>query len=283
MDDQESRKNEIIVMLQKAADGREHISQPEFVKLTGISKHQVDKYFPDGGYTELLRLAGLSVHPNRQSLEVSDDEILADFHRIAEGLGSLPKWSQIESRSKLTRTLTRNRFGTKESLLKAYKLWLEQHDPSSSLLPKIESELLVEIANIASQKAESDVVPMAGAHPAGSGVFYGELINFRGLQHAPINEQGVVYLFGMVSHELGFLIEAVQTGFPDCHGKRKVKGNRWQQVRIEFEYQSRNFLAHGHDATLCDLIVCWEHNWTGCPIEVLCLKERIRELKSSID
>ena len=35
------------------------------------------------------------------------------------------------------------------------------------------------------------------------------------LQHAPINEQGVVYLFGMVSHELGFLVEAVQTGFQE--------------------------------------------------------------------
>jgi len=32
-------------------------------------------------------------------------------------------------------------------------------------------------------------------------------------------EQGVVYLFGMVSRELGFYIEAVQQGFPDCEGR----------------------------------------------------------------
>ena len=114
-------------------------------------------------------------------------------------------------------------------------------------------------------------------------IVYGELLNFRGLQHAPINEQGVVYLFGMVSHELGFMIQAVQTGFPDCHGKRRVKGNRWQPVRIEFEYQSRNFLLHGHDSELCDLIVCWEHNWPECPLEVLCLKDRIKQLKSSVE
>ena len=30
---------------------------------------------------------------------------------------------------------------------------------------------------------------------------YGEPIDFRGLRHAPINEQGVVYLFGMVSRD----------------------------------------------------------------------------------
>ncbi|MBX9788237.1 MAG: hypothetical protein K2Y37_04935 [Pirellulales bacterium] len=39
------------------------------------------------------------------------------------------------------------------------------------------------------------------------------------MRHAPINEQGVVYLFGMVSRELGFYIEAIQQGFPDCEGK----------------------------------------------------------------
>jgi hypothetical protein len=38
---------------------------------------------------------------------------------------------------------------------------------------------------------------------------FGQPINFRGLRHAPINEQGVVFLFGMVSYELGFIVEAV--------------------------------------------------------------------------
>src|SRR5574341_205258 len=45
---------------------------------------------------------------------------------------------------------------------------------------------------------------------------YGEPIDFRGLRHAPINEQGVVFLFGMVSDELGFLVESVHHPFPDC-------------------------------------------------------------------
>ena len=48
--------------------------------------------------------------------------------------------------------------------------------------------------------------------------------------------------------------------------------NRLQPVKVEVEYQSRNFLKHMHDLTGCDLIVCWEHNWPECPIEVLELK-----------
>jgi hypothetical protein len=38
------------------------------------------------------------------------------------------------------------------------------------------------------------------------------------------------------------------------------------------EYESRNFLVHGHSAEDCDLIVCWNHNWAECPLEALELK-----------
>lgn len=82
----------------------------------------------------------------------------------------------------------------------------------------------------------------------------GEPLSFRGLQHTPINEQGVVFLFGMVCRDLGYLVEAVQTGFPDCEGKRRVDSHRWERVRIEFEFKSSNFLKHGHDTNLCDSI-----------------------------
>jgi hypothetical protein len=103
-------------------------------------------------------------------------------------------------------------------------------------------------------------------------------LNFRGFLHEPIGEQGVVFLFGMVSKELGFIVESVATAFPDCVAKRKVAKDRYKSVRIEFEFQSRNFAIHGHDPTGCDVIVCWEHNWPECPLEVIELRTRIREL-----
>jgi hypothetical protein len=37
---------------------------------------------------------------------------------------------------------------------------------------------------------------------------------------------------------------------------------------VEIEFQSRNFLLHHHDAKVCDVIVCWEHNWPECPEEI---------------
>ena len=83
---------------------------------------------------------------------------------------------------------------------------------------------------------------------------YGNPIDFRGLRHEPVNEDGVIFLFGMVARELGYLVEAVQAGFPDCEAKRQVEAGKWQRVRIEFEFESRNFRDHGHPPNGCDLI-----------------------------
>jgi hypothetical protein len=112
------------------------------------------------------------------------------------------------------------------------------------------------------------------------GRLLGEFIDFRGLKHTPVNEQGVVFLFGMVALELGIVVEIVRTGFPDCEAKRRVGKDRWERIRIEFEFQSRNFLSHCHDKDCCDVIVCWENNWPDCPLEVLELSAIIQDLDS---
>ncbi len=91
------------------------------------------------------------------------------------------------------------------------------------------------------------------------------------LSNAPANEMGVMILFGMLAGELGFQIEAVQGRYPDIEAKRQIQPGKWQRVRIEAEYESRNFAQHGHDPEECDIIVCWRHNWVKCPkhIEVI--------------
>ncbi|MCD4786342.1 MAG: DUF5655 domain-containing protein [Candidatus Eremiobacteraeota bacterium] len=105
----------------------------------------------------------------------------------------------------------------------------------------------------------------------------GDLINFRGLVYSPLNENGVVFLFGKVVEDLNMYVEEIKPGFPDCIGRRYV-GKGWERVAIEFEYKSRNFKNHGHNPAKCNIIVCWEHNWKECPIEVIELKEVIKDL-----
>jgi len=75
----------------------------------------------------------------------------------------------------------------------------------------------------------------------------------------------------------------IGTAYPDGEAWREVEPGRWQRVRIEFEFQSRNFLQHFHDPSECDLIVCWEHSWPGCPLEVVELKTAVSNLQSAAD
>ena len=83
----------------------------------------------------------------------------------------------------------------------------------------------------------------------------GSPLNFRGLVYGPINEQGVVYLFGLVAGDLNIRVESIQQGYPDCTAIRYVGKGRWERINIEFEFKSSNF---DHDPDKCDVLVCWE-------------------------
>jgi hypothetical protein len=96
----------------------------------------------------------------------------------------------------------------------------------------------------------------------------GEPFDRSPMTNAPVNELGVMVLFGMVAAGLGLQVESVQGKFPDCMAKRQVAPGKWQHLRIEFEYESKNFKLHGHDPKGCDMIVCWRHNWKDCPAEI---------------
>ena len=106
-------------------------------------------------------------------------------------------------------------------------------------------------------------------------LLYAEPLNLSPLATAPQNEMGVVFLFGVMARELGFVVLKIRPGFPDCIALRRLESGKWQWVRIEFEFESKSFVWHGHDPNECDLIVCWENNWPDCPLEVVELKNRM--------
>ena len=56
---------------------------------------------------------------------------------------------------------------------------------------------------------------------------FGDKISFKSLTCAPVNELGVVYLFGVLHDTFDFKIESIQAGFPDCIARRKIGKNRW--------------------------------------------------------
>jgi hypothetical protein len=92
---------------------------------------------------------------------------------------------------------------------------------------------------------------------------------------------GVVCLFGALAEDLGYRIESVGVAFPDCMAKRltDVVAGVWEDCRIEFEFRSSNFDVHGHDASGCDLLVCWENDWKRPRVDVLELKRVVEAFR----
>lgn len=107
----------------------------------------------------------------------------------------------------------------------------------------------------------------------------GDPINFRGMVYAPVNENGVIFLFGRVAQDLFMYVEEIKPGFPDCVARR-FTGKGWERATIEFEFSSSNFKSHKHNPAGCDIIVCWEHDWPDCPLEVIELRSEILTMKN---
>lgn len=91
-----------------------------------------------------------------------------------------------------------------------------------------------------------------------------EALDGAPLRYAPANELGVIFLFAHLSKRWRLRIDSIQPGYPDCIAHQKIQG-RERQIRIEFEFRSKNFKTQGHDPKQCDWIVCWEHNWPDAP------------------
>lgn len=151
---------------------------------------------------------------------------------------------------------------------------------STEVVYQGEKRKVKEILNdiVSAQKEELRIITPF-PKPRERGTLTGEPINFRGIVYAPRNEAGVVLLFSKVMDALGIIYESSPPSGFDMVGRiQTVRG--YELKHFEFEYQSSNFKQHGHDATLVDYIVCWEHDWKGCPedVEVIELRELIKNL-----
>lgn len=82
------------------------------------------------------------------------------------------------------------------------------------------------------------------------------------------NELGLIVVFAQQAKEAGFEIVDVGGSYPDA-----VIRKNGIEYRTEFEFRARNFLEHKHDPRQCDLIICWENDFTESALPVLALSE----------
>ena len=265
-------KDEIIAAIQACAAKLGHVpSQAELKDASGIGGKIFQRQF--GNYTRALRASGFEGRGSGFMLDM--DELFREWAGIVRKTGEVPSVSQYVLHSQHSLTPLRKRFRYWNDVpagMVQYAIekgmeeqWSDVMEVAKKYRPegrtggwRRKPDLLSSSPRILKDR------PLCGAP---------FLRTALGL--APVNEMGVVFLFGAMASQLGFVVTWIGTQFPDIEAFREVEPGRWQSVRIEVEFQSRNFLQHFHDPKECDLIVCWEHNWPECPLEVVELKRAI--------
>jgi hypothetical protein len=256
-------------------------TRSEFVRLAEISEYSVSQCFPS--WNDAVRSAGL--HANTMNVRLVDSELLKDWGKTVRANRAIPARRAYRRVGKYDPRTLERRFGPWSSLPEVFLNFAKDNPEWVDVVALLPVPVLKQEHGSTNDLA-SPILPKKTRHtPLRDRPTYGNPTHFRGLRHEPVNEQGVVLLFGMLAKELGYVIEAVQTGFPDCEAMRQVTPERWQRVHIEFEFESRNFRDHGHPANGCDVIVCWRHNWAECPenIEIVELSNVIQSMSNPED
>jgi len=282
-------REEIIVLVKKVAEELGHRpNQYEFWQKAGAKKEHMRRLF--GSYRELVQEAGFEA--TGPGYYITTDQLLADWAAVARKLGKAPTVMQYDKAGKYSHRAFRVRWSSWQDVPAAVMEWAqgkwpdrqwddvveiarkyqEEHRAAGSRAKKYNKLTSTDDAELTSMPegglTSTNDAGLTSTRKKNAGAVYGRPIMMQELATAPTNEAGVLFLFGALAKKLGFMILRVQTEFPDIEALRCV-GEKWKRVRIELEYESKNFLLHRHEPKGCELIVCWKHNWETCPVEVL--------------
>jgi Homing endonuclease associated repeat len=279
-------QSEVLAAIRKAANDLGRIpSKREFMAHSGLVEYHVLSNFPS--WVEAVRAAGLDIQPG--NVKLGPEPLLEDWGRLVRRLRRIPTRMTYRREGSHSANTFDKHVGPWSAIPTAFRKWAHGKEEWTDVLAMIPLQADAAIQPAHPSPTTNDEPPSTPEQTRprhtklGDRPTYGNPIDFRGLRHEPVNESGVVFLFGMVARELGYLVEAVQAGYPDCEAKRQIGPGKWQRVRIEFEYESRNFRDHGHSPDGCDVIVCWRHNWPDCPshLQVVELRQVLSGLAAS--
>jgi hypothetical protein len=262
-------KEEILAAIRETTAKLGYVpNYPELKAATGIARQWINRCFAN--YSNALKECG--IERGGPGYMAPIDRLYLDFAGIVRKLGHIPTSAEYEIHSRYTCRPLARRFGSWRKVAAGMLHYAEQADVQEEWQDVVEV-----LKNYCRREAEKNKTSSTQPCTTKSRILadrpvYGPLLTRQPMANAPTNEMGVLFLFGAMAVKLGFCILWLGSEFPDGEALREVEPDRWQRVRIEFEFQSRNFQYHGHDAAKCDLIVCWEDNWKESPLDVLELK-----------
>jgi HNH endonuclease len=199
-------------------------SHAEFFSRAGMSRYAVSQFFPR--WNDAVRAAGLKPRKPGMQLQLQDNELLNDWGETVRRKRALPSRRGYLLDGKYDPRTLEKRFGGWSSVPRAFRNFAKGKREWADVLSLLRVPKRKEKA--AAKENSRCAIPPNKAHHAQlqDRPTYGNPMDFRGLRHEPVNEQGVVFLFGMLAKELGYMVEAMQRGFPDCEAKRQIGPER---------------------------------------------------------
>ena len=155
--------------------GATTISRTEFARNGRFSASIVERAF--GSWNAAVDAAGLQ--PITKFSRIPDEHLESEFHRVRELLDHIPTRSEFAAHSHISAGVYDNRFGRWSSAVAQY-----MGNPT----PRSRTDLRIEPTVYRHQSRRRRRL-------------FGAPLNFRGLQHEPIDEQGTVFLFAMVARD----------------------------------------------------------------------------------
>jgi len=258
-------KEEIIAAIRKCSHelGRTPTLN-ELIERANIATRTIRKAF--GNYGMALQACGMEPPPG---VPTPLEDLFKDWAEVVRKLEKVPTMYEYQRESAYSSKPLVSRFKGWRQVPQGMLAYAERNNLQDEWAD------VLELAKATGQVTWRATSSSMSTGPRGTGKLlkdrptFGPPLSQSGMLCGPENENGVLFLFGMVAWQLGFAVKKVQQAFPDVLALRKIDEQTWQEVKIELEQESRNFLRHGHLPSGCDLIVCWVHNWPECPLEVI--------------
>lgn len=275
------------------------LTQEEFEFNSMIPMSTVRYYL--GNWKQALLEAGLGAvsapEPLSKCPPENEDQLLVDLLRLNQETGEIPTPALIEAKGKFYLRFYLERWKSiGEAYLLAQKKFSSRPSPVKMAAESYPGAPLIEPAEIFFQKKEDSMLPEtineALAPHADIPIealdildvheFIEKPFSFRGLTQPPVNKSGVIFIFGLIHGELGYSVSQFLAGQPDAQGERCVDrlNKRWEPIHIYFEYKSSDVQFEVRTTGVKEILVCWDHDWRSCPVEVLELRSVLQQLPS---